>query len=158
MAMDLAISPADTNRLIASHGSLNSSPDPGLYRTTNGGTSWTKVTSGLPGSNFGRTSVSYAPTDPSIIYAGVSNASTSGMIGLYKSTDGGENWSPKSTSNYVGSQGWYNNVISVHPRDPDSLYCAGLNILPLQRRRDFAGQYLPPRGARRPPRHSFRSG
>lgn len=128
MAMDLAISPADTNMLIASHGSLNSSPDPGLYRTTDGGESWTRVTSGLPGSNFGRTSLSYAPSDPSIIYAGVSNASTSGMIGLYKSTDDGESWSPKSTSNYVGSQGWYNNVISVHPRDPDSLYCAGLNI------------------------------
>jgi photosystem II stability/assembly factor-like uncharacterized protein len=128
MAMDLVMSPSDTNQLIASHGNLNSSPNPGLYKTTNGGTTWLKLTSGLPATNFGRTSLSMAPSNTSIIYAGISDASTSGMIGLYKSTDSGNSWSIQSTTNYVGTQGWYDNVVSVHPNNPDSIYCSGLDL------------------------------
>ncbi|MBI5020954.1 MAG: T9SS type A sorting domain-containing protein [Ignavibacteriales bacterium] len=128
MAMDLVMSPADTNHLIVSHGNLNSSPNPGLYKTTNGGSSWFQLTNGLPAVNFGRTSLSYAPSNSSIIYAGISNASTGSILGLYKSTDNGNSWSLKSTVNFVGSQGWYDNVISVHPNNPDSIYCAGLDI------------------------------
>ncbi|MBI5477155.1 MAG: T9SS type A sorting domain-containing protein [Ignavibacteriales bacterium] len=128
MAMDIVMSPADTNQLIASHGNLNSSPNPGLYKTTNAGASWFKLTIGLPTTNFGRTSLSYSTSNPTIAYAGISNASSSGMIGLYKSTDNGNSWNVGSTANYVGSQGWYNNVVAVHPENPDSVYCSGLDI------------------------------
>ncbi|MBA4312989.1 MAG: hypothetical protein C0417_10205 [Chlorobiaceae bacterium] len=128
MAMDLVMSPTDTNQLIVSHGNLNSSPNPGLYKTTNGGTTWLKLTNGLPTTDFGRTSLSYAPSNSAVVYAGISNAGTGGMIGLYKTTDGGNSWSLKSSTNFVGSQGWYDNVISVHPNNPDSIYCAGLDI------------------------------
>lgn len=128
MGMDLVIHPADTTILISAHGNLNSSPDPGLYMTFDGGSNWVRLEGGLPGSNFGRTSLSLSPSDPSIIYAGISNASTSGMIGLYQSTNGGLTWSLKSTTNYVGSQGWYDNIIAVHPANPWTVYCGGLNI------------------------------
>jgi photosystem II stability/assembly factor-like uncharacterized protein len=50
------------------------------------------------------------------------------MIGLYQSLDGGLTWTQKSTTNYVGSQGWYGNVIAVHPDDPAIVYAAGFDI------------------------------
>jgi photosystem II stability/assembly factor-like uncharacterized protein len=128
MAMDLVMSPTDTNQLIASHGNLNSSPNPGLYKTTNCGATWFQLTNGLPATDFGRTSLAYSPSNSSVVYAGISNASTGGILGLYKSIDGGNTWSLKSTTNYVGSQGWYDNVVSVHPNNPDSIYCSGLDL------------------------------
>ena len=61
MAMDLVINPSDTTILISSHGNLNSTANPGLYMTFDGGGSWTKLEGGLPSSNFGRTSLSISP-------------------------------------------------------------------------------------------------
>lgn len=55
------------------------STENGIYRTTNGGSSWTQT---LAGSSW---DLAYKPTDPSIVYA---------IIGatFYRSTDGGQNW------------------------------------------------------------------
>ncbi len=128
MAMDLVINPADTTILISSHGNLNSTANPGLYMTFDGGGSWTKLEGGLPSSNFGRASLSISRSNPDVVYAGVSNGSSSQIIGLYKSTDGGLSWALKSSTNYVGSQGWYDNVVAVHPSDPATVYCAGFDI------------------------------
>ncbi len=128
MAMDLVINPSDTTILISSHGNLNSSPNPGLYMTFDGGGAWTKLEGGLPASNFGRTSLDISRSDPSVVYAGISNGSSSSIIGLYRSTDGGLSWSLRTATNYVGSQGWYDNVIAVHPTDPSTVYCAGFDL------------------------------
>lgn len=128
MAMDVAMNPNDTTILYVACGNGNSSPNPGLYKTTDAGTTWTKLTSGLPSANFGRTAISISPSNPSIVYAGITNASTFGVIGLYKTTNDGASWTNVSTYNYVGTQGWYNNVVAVHPLNPDTVYCNGLYI------------------------------
>jgi hypothetical protein len=128
MAMDVAINPIDTTILFVTCGNSNSSPNPGLYKSTDAGTTWTKLTNGLPSTNFGRTALSISPTNPNIVYAGISNASTHQALGLFKTTDGGTTWTNVSTYNYVGSQGWYNNVVVVHPLNPDTVYCNGLEI------------------------------
>jgi hypothetical protein len=128
MAMDIVINSSDTTILISSHGNLNSTANPGLYMTFDAGGSWTKLEGGLPASNFGRTSLSICRSNPSVVYAGVSNGASSSITGLYKSTDGGLTWSLKSTTNYVGSQGWYDNVVAVHPDDPATVYAAGFDI------------------------------
>jgi photosystem II stability/assembly factor-like uncharacterized protein len=128
MAMDIVMSPADTSLLISSHGNLNSTSTAGMYRTTDAGATWTLVTSGLPTLNFGRTSLSISPSDPTIVYAGIANGSSSSIIGLYRSTDSGVTWSIVSSTNYVGSQGWYDNIIAVHPNNPDTVFCAGYDI------------------------------
>ncbi len=128
MAMDLVINPTDTTILISSHGNLNSTANPGLYMTFDGGGIWSKLEGGLPTSNFGRTSLSISPSDPSVVYAGITDGTNSRIIGLYKSSDGGLTWTQMSTTNYVGSQGWYDNVVAVHPSDPATLYAAGFDI------------------------------
>ncbi|HLF13480.1 MAG TPA: hypothetical protein VI932_01145, partial [Bacteroidota bacterium] len=128
MAMDLVINSEDTTILISSHGNLNSTPNPGLYMTFDAGGAWTRLEGGLPSSNFGRTSLSISRSNPAVVYAGISNGASSSIIGLYKSNDGGLTWSLKSTTNYVGSQGWYDNAVEVHPTDPATVYCSGFNL------------------------------
>ena len=128
MAMDVIMSPADTSTLFSSHGNLNSSPVPGLYKTTNAGFTWTKLAGGLPTSNFGRTSLSISASAPTTVYAGIADAASSGLLGLYRTTDNGITWTLRTTENYMGSQGWYDNVIAAHPQNPDTIYCAGLYI------------------------------
>jgi photosystem II stability/assembly factor-like uncharacterized protein len=128
MAIDVVINPSDTSMLYVSCGNSNRSPQPGLYQTTDAGMNWTQLTNGLPASNFGRTSLAISPSNPSILYAGVANATTHGILGLYKTTDGGVNWVTVSITNYVNVQGWYDNVIAVDPLNPDTVLCAGLDI------------------------------
>jgi len=127
MAMDVVMNPVDTTILISSHGNLNSSPDPGLYMSFDAGGSWSKLDGGLPTSNFGRTALAISPSNPSYVYAGIANGASSTTIGLYRSTNGGGSWTLMTSTNYVGSQGWYNNALAVHPTDPFTIYAAGFN-------------------------------
>ncbi len=130
MAMDIVMSPDDTSTLYASHGNLNSTVNPGIYKTTNSGTTWVQLSAGLPTSNFGRTALAISPSAPAVIYAGISNGdpNNGGMIGLYVSTDRGSTWGLKNGTNYVSSQGWYDNVVAVNPLNADSVFCAGLDV------------------------------
>src|SRR5262249_12587292 len=51
MAMDIVISPADTNVLYACYGNLNSTVGAGIYRTDDGGVNWLLLANGLPTSD-----------------------------------------------------------------------------------------------------------
>lgn len=65
----------------------------GLFKTTNGGRTWTKsldVTSGDRG--VGVTEIAMHPTDPDIIYATTWDRNDGEESGIYKTTDGGESW------------------------------------------------------------------
>ncbi|MBI5216261.1 MAG: T9SS type A sorting domain-containing protein [Ignavibacteriae bacterium] len=129
MTMDLVMSPSDTSLLISSHGNLNSSPNPGMYRTTDAGATWTLITNYSPTfSDFGRTALAFSPSNPQIVYAGISSGSTRTLLGLYKSSDSGISWTKVSSTNYVGSQGWYNNVVAVNPQDENVVYCSGIDL------------------------------
>lgn len=130
MAMDVAIDPWNPNRVWVSHGQLNGTPDPGIYRSIDGGASWTQLTSGLPSTNFGRTPLAlYAPSavSPEILYAGVSDAVNRSVIGLYKSTNGGDSWTRVNSTNWAGGQAWYDNVVAAHPTNSGVVFCGGLD-------------------------------
>jgi photosystem II stability/assembly factor-like uncharacterized protein len=129
MAMDIVINPTDTSVLYAAYGQRNSTPNAGLYKTTDAGATWTLQSGALPTSNFGRTSLAISPSDPAIVYASVAHASSSQLYGLYRTTNNGTTWTlQNNTTNYLGGQGWYDNVIAVHPTNPDIVLCAGLDI------------------------------
>jgi photosystem II stability/assembly factor-like uncharacterized protein len=129
MAMDIVINPADTSILYATYGQSNSTVNPGLYKTTNAGVTWTLLSGGLPTSNYGRASLAISPINPQVLYAGIANARSSQLLGLYRTTDGGSHWARISTTpNYVGGQGWYDNVVAIHPADVSIVFCSGLDI------------------------------
>ncbi len=133
-AMDIVINPIDTSVLYASCGQLNTAPNPGLYKTTNAGASWTLLSGGLPTTNFGRTALTlYATPNFSggyteVVYAGVGNAQTRGVHGVYRTTDGGNTWTLQSATQYASSQSWYNNTIAVHPENPNTVFVSGLDF------------------------------
>ena len=65
----------------------------GIYKTTNGGTSWFSITNGI-GTIKNFLALAMSPVDPNTIYLGssFSVASQTGPSAIYKSTDGGNNW------------------------------------------------------------------
>ncbi len=132
MAMDVVLDPNATNTVYVSHGQRGVPDDTqaGIYKTTNGGTNWTRLAGGLPATNFGRTPLTLFPAaaGPAVVYAGVSHSSTSQIVGLYKTSNGGTNWANVNSTNWASSQAWYDNVIAAHPTNPGIVICAGLDV------------------------------
>jgi photosystem II stability/assembly factor-like uncharacterized protein len=101
-----------------------------ISKSTNGGSTWTELTSGLPAaSGMGRTQLAMAPGNNLIIYASIASNSTYALLALSRTTDGGNTWTTMATSpNPLGNQGWYDNAIAVKPSDPNSVLVGGLDI------------------------------
>ncbi len=128
MAMDIAINPSDTGMIYATHGNLNSSPNPGLYQSLDAGGLWLPLTNGLPSSNFGRAVISISPSHPATVYLGVANASNGQAYGLYRSDDNGGSWTQESNVNFTSAQGWYDIAVAVKPNDHLTVFCSGLDV------------------------------
>jgi photosystem II stability/assembly factor-like uncharacterized protein len=106
----------------------------GVFKTTDGGDTWSKLE--LPGINdtlMGRTSVGICDAAPDVVYLGVSALSGSDrtpLLGVYKTEDGGENWRKLTVPfDYMISQGWFDNVMGVHPENPDIVYAGGVKLI-----------------------------
>jgi photosystem II stability/assembly factor-like uncharacterized protein len=96
----------------------------GLWKTTDGGASWSPVTDGqLKSSSVGAVAVS--ESNPDVVYIGMGESCIRGNImagdGVYKSTDAGKTWTQ------IGFDGGGKQVISkirVHPTNPDIVWVA----------------------------------
>ena len=96
----------------------------GLFKTNDGGTSWTPVTDGQVGSaSVG--AVAMAPSDPDIVYIGMGEVQLRANVlqgdGVYRSDDAGSTWRHLglADTHAIGR-------IRVHPTDPDRAYVAAL--------------------------------
>ncbi|MEI7662207.1 MAG: BACON domain-containing carbohydrate-binding protein [Bacteroidota bacterium] len=101
--------PTNAGLILIGTGDRDASDAPGMgvYRSTDGGTTWIASNSGMGNLTVGM--MIMHPSDPNIILAAASG-------GIYKSTDGGINWSRKSsnTNNYKD--------IRFKPGDPSIVY------------------------------------
>jgi photosystem II stability/assembly factor-like uncharacterized protein len=131
-AKDLVIDPSNSNILFAAAGYPWGSGNNGIYKSTDNGVTWTKLAGGLPGgATMGRASLAISASNPNTVYAGIARTINSGasLLGIYRTTDGGETWTRQSNSpNHYSAQGWYNNVIAVDPANPNIVYSGGMNI------------------------------
>jgi photosystem II stability/assembly factor-like uncharacterized protein len=102
-----------------------SGPNSGLYKSQDGGTSWKKLTQGLPTGEegLGRIGFAIAPSEPGRMYATVDAASFSG---IYRSDDAGEHWKRISTDGRIYGRGSDFAEVKVHPRNPDIVYSANV--------------------------------
>ncbi|SIO01402.1 Uncharacterized protein SAMN05444394_2898 [Algoriphagus halophilus] len=102
-----------------------SGPNSGLYKSTDGGETWRKITKGLPGADqgLGRIGVGIAPSNSNIMFATV-DARDNG--GIYKSVDGGESWSLIHQDRRLWGRGGDFAEIKVHPKDPNRVYVANI--------------------------------
>ncbi len=114
---------------VAAQGPLwTSGGERGLYKTTNGGTSWKRV---LGNDQWtGVTDIMIDPRNPQILYAATwdRHRTVAALMGggpgtaLYRSDDGGENWTklteglPESNMGKIG--------ITISPQNPDVVYAA----------------------------------
>lgn len=94
----------------------------GVWRTTNGGDTWTSVFDDQPVSSIG--SIAVAPSNPDVVWVGSGEANIRGNVGegngIYRSTDGGVTW--KHVWKAEGQVG----AIVVHPENPDVAFAAAL--------------------------------
>jgi photosystem II stability/assembly factor-like uncharacterized protein len=121
----IIIDPTNTQTLYTSSGTSYSSGT--VRKSTNGGLVWLMTTNGLP-SGTGRIQLAMATGNPNILYASISNTSGS-LVGLYRTTDAANTWTLQaSTPNYLGSQGWYDNVVTVMPSSPNNVLVGGIDI------------------------------
>ena len=125
MATDLHFMPGDTSIIMAAVGN-SFSIDPGIYRSTNGGTSFTKLTSGLPPNWSGKALLDVCETDNNIWYASIADQLAG--LGLFRSDNGGLDWLQVNPLDFQTYQGWYSHDVSVNPNNSDDLVTAGINM------------------------------
>ena len=133
---DLVIDPSNPQTLYAAIGSTAGSAVNGVYKTTNGGASWSLAGNFPVGSSNGRISLAIASSLSSTVYASVAGPTTTNasLKALYKSTDSGATWvAQTSTPDYLGgrngagsAQGWYDNTIAVSPTNANVVFAAGV--------------------------------
>lgn len=94
-------------------------PGNGLYRSSDGGAHWEKLSGhGLPAGTWGRTGVAVS-ADGQRVYATIY---CPGHSGLYRSDDGGDNWTLVNGDSRLTSRAWYFNSLAIDPTNPDVLY------------------------------------
>jgi len=93
----------------------------GIFKSTDGGTTWTKLTTGLPTRVVvGKIGVSVSPAKPSRVWAQVEAAEDQG--GLYRSDDGGASWERVNKQRLLQQRAWYYTHVFADPADPDTVY------------------------------------
>lgn len=108
-----------------------------FHTSTNGGSTWEQITAGLPTSNVQRIALGVTPASPGYVYALISKNGSS-FMGLYRSTNRGQNWTEMSTQPNIlgwqpdgsdnGGQGWYDLCIAVSPLNSDLIFAGGINV------------------------------
>jgi len=110
MAIDIALHLTDTNYIMCSFGNFTNST---TLRSTDGGSNWS--VSPIP-SYTGKTHLAVYAAHPNVVYASAAD-STTGVGGLYRSTDFGASWVKLNNNSIFGVQGWYSHYVAVHPID-----------------------------------------
>ena len=128
-AISLAMAPDDPNVVYAALWQTrrppwnvyppSNGPGSGLYKTTDGGATWTQLTSGLP-AQVGHIGLSISAAAPHRIYANVDSPPKLG--GVYRSDDAGATWARQDNATRLWQRGWYFSGITADPRNPDVVY------------------------------------
>lgn len=102
-----------------------SGPNSGLYKSTDGGTTWRQLTKGLPGAEqgLGRVGFSISQSNPKRLFATV-DAKVNG--GIYRSDDAGESWVLINTDRRLWGRGGDFGEIRVHPKDENTVFVANV--------------------------------
>lgn len=128
-AVDLAIDPGDPHTLFAAMyqrqrtgwGFNGGGPGSGLYRTVDGGDSWTELTEGLPEGDKGRIGLDVFRQDGNRVYAIVQ----ADEGGVFRSLDRGDSWEKMSDTN---PRPMYYSKIRIDPSNADRIYVLGTQL------------------------------
>jgi photosystem II stability/assembly factor-like uncharacterized protein len=126
-AADLELVPGNPNVIFASMWRGQRKPwtivsgarEGGIYKSTDGGDTWTKLAGGLPAGLFGRSNVAISKANPSRVYALI-EAKPGG--GLYRSEDGGASWNLINGAGNLWTRPFYYTTLGVDPVNPDVVW------------------------------------
>jgi hypothetical protein len=124
---DIAMDPVDPETLYCACGLYFGSAQNGVYKTSNGATTWAVAGDFPIGSVNGRITLANAPSDNQVVYAAViQSASPWNLSKMMKTTNAGVNWTQiPGVPNYAGGQGWYDTVLIVDPSNAGIVYAGG---------------------------------
>jgi photosystem II stability/assembly factor-like uncharacterized protein len=126
-------------------------PGGGIYKSTDGGTTWHQLTAGLPPAGIGRTGIAVAPSNPQRVYAvvdclvpdpsapppppppapqapGRPSPPPPGQGGVFRSDDAGATWRRLSGDQALWGRGWYFEKIAVDPKNADIVYVPNVAV------------------------------
>jgi photosystem II stability/assembly factor-like uncharacterized protein len=96
-------------------------PGSGLYKSTDGGDTWEKLTKGLP-DTMGKMAIAVSRSNPDKVYALIESDSYGDARGLYVSTNRGTSWSQVTSEPRLVQRAWYYIELFVDPKDDNRLY------------------------------------
>ncbi|HLF15542.1 MAG TPA: glycosyl hydrolase [Bacteroidota bacterium] len=97
---------------------IDGGPESAIHKSTDGGATWKKLTSGLPKDNVGRIGLAISPVNPDVLYAVIELPNRKG--GFYRSADRGATWEKRS--DYASGSPQYYNEIIPDPKEVDRVY------------------------------------
>ena len=131
---DAEFNPSNPNIIYAAKQSNGGS---NIYRSVNGGGSWSVINNGIASSGKDRPLIAITPINPNVVYA-LFSATDDSFHGLYKSIDSGDTWVLQSNSPNIlgratdgtatGGQSWYDLSFGVSTNNENHLYVGGINL------------------------------
>src|SRR6266487_2829350 len=122
-------------------------PGGGIYKSTDGGSTWQQLTAGLPPAGIGRTGIAVAPSNPRRVYAVVDclvpdptapppapqapdrpSPPPPGQGGVFRSDAAGATWQRVSADQALWGRGWYFEKVTVDPQNPDIVYVPNVAV------------------------------
>lgn len=139
-AIDIVMDPQNPDTIYAAMWERVRHPDQriyggvscGIYRTYNGGGSWTELTNGLPSPspNLGRIGLCISPANPSVLYS-IYADKEGYFAGIFKSSNHGDTWTRTNDGNmgnFYASYGWWFGRLRIDPVNPDIVYAIGFDL------------------------------
>lgn len=125
---DIAIDPLNPDVLYAAsymrerraYSFLPAGPESAIWKTTDAGRTWTKLTNGLPSGELGRIGVSVCRSRPSTVYAVIHAAGNTG--GVFRTDDAGATWRQVTPAN---STAWFYGQVRCDPTDAEKVWRLG---------------------------------
>lgn len=95
-------------------------PNSGIYKSTDGGQTWTKKSVGLPKGDMGKIGLAVTPANPHLVYATIE--ANDMEKGFYRSTDKGESWEKRNSYISGGTGPHYYQELEASPHDANTVY------------------------------------
>lgn len=131
---DIVIDPRNPNQLYAAtwqrHRTvaayMGGGPGTALYRSSDGGESWEKLSTGLPKSNLGKIGLAISSQNPDVLYAAIETDRKTGAV--YRSENKGSSWEKKSNTVSGATGPHYYQELYTSPHAFDRLYLMDVRI------------------------------